>query len=70
MAWYLVKSTGTTLPFYLYHKEKTKALLEASREVVLKVNPGRTEYIVMSHHQSVGQNYGSLIAKTAVKNQN
>jgi hypothetical protein len=41
---------------------KIEALLEASREVVLKVNTEKTTYMLVSHHQNVGQNHHLLIA--------
>jgi len=34
-----------------------ESLLEASREVDLEVNTEKTEYIVVSRHQNVGQNH-------------
>jgi hypothetical protein len=37
------------------------ALFDASREVNLEVNTGRTKYVVMSHHQNAGQSRNLLI---------
>jgi len=44
-----------------YHKD-TEAHLEASREVGLEVNAEKTKYMVMSHHQNIGQTQNLLIA--------
>jgi hypothetical protein len=35
-------------------KKNTKALLDASREVGLEVNPEKTKYMLMSHSQKIG----------------
>jgi hypothetical protein len=35
---------------------KTEALLEASTEVDIEVNTGKTKYMVVSRHQNAGQN--------------
>jgi hypothetical protein len=35
-------------------KEKTEALLDASKEVGLEVNPEKTRYMLMSHSQKIG----------------
>jgi hypothetical protein len=43
-------------------KKNTKAMLEASREVGLQVNTEKTEYMIVSHYQNVGQNHNLLIA--------
>jgi len=37
-------------------------MLEASREVGLQVNTEKTEYMIVSHYQNVGQNHNLLIA--------
>jgi hypothetical protein len=34
-------------------KKKTEALLEASKEVGLEVNPEKTKYMLMSHSQKI-----------------
>jgi len=54
MVIYLVK-TNTAM-------KNTEALLQASMEVGLEVNTEKTEYMVMSRHQNVGQNHDLLIA--------
>jgi hypothetical protein len=37
-------------------KENTESLLEASRNVGLEVNAGKTKYMIMPHHPNSGQN--------------
>jgi hypothetical protein len=41
-------------------KRNTKALLDASREVGLEVNPGKTKYMLMSRSQKIGQNLAQI----------
>jgi hypothetical protein len=36
--------------------ENTESLLEASRDVGLKINAEKTKYMIMSHHPNSGQN--------------
>jgi hypothetical protein len=43
-------------------KKNTEALLDASKEVGLEVNPEKTQYILMSHSQKTGQTYSRKIA--------
>jgi hypothetical protein len=38
-----------------YRKKNTKALLDASKEVGLGVNPEKTKYMLVSRCQKVGQ---------------
>jgi hypothetical protein len=38
-------------------RKNTEALLQASREVGVKVNTEKTKYMVMSHHQNGGHNH-------------
>jgi hypothetical protein len=45
-----------------YHKEKHRALLDASKEVGLEVNPEKTKFILMSRSQKVGQEHSVQIA--------
>jgi hypothetical protein len=49
-------------------KENTEALLQASKEVDLEANTHRTEYMVVSRHQNVVQNYNILIANKSFEN--
>jgi hypothetical protein len=46
----------------------TEALFSASREVGLEVNAEKTKYMVVSHHQNVGQNHKILIAHKLFEN--
>jgi hypothetical protein len=43
-------------------KKNIEALLDASKEVGLKVNPEKTKYVLMSHSQKTGQKHGIKIA--------
>jgi hypothetical protein len=43
-------------------KKNTEALLDASKEVGLEVNPEETKYTLMSHSQKIGQKHGIKIA--------
>jgi hypothetical protein len=43
-------------------------MLEASWEVGLYVNIEKTKYMVVSHHQNVGQNHNLLIANKSFEN--
>jgi hypothetical protein len=49
-------------------KKNTEALFEASREVGLEVNTEKTKYMVVSHHQNVGQNHNLLVANEFFEN--
>jgi hypothetical protein len=48
--------------------KNTEALLEAGRKVGLEVNTEKTKYMVVSHHQNVGQNHNLLIANKSFEN--
>jgi hypothetical protein len=39
-------------------KKNTEALLDVSKEVGLEVNPEKTLYMLMSHSQKTGQDFG------------
>jgi hypothetical protein len=43
-------------------KKNTEALLDASKEVGLEVNPEKTQYMLMSRSQKTGQKYSIKIA--------
>jgi hypothetical protein len=43
-------------------KENTETLLEASRDVGLEINAGKTKYMIMSRHPNSGQNQNVRIA--------
>jgi hypothetical protein len=43
-------------------KKNTEALLDASKEVGLEVNPGKTKYMLMSHNQEIGEKKQTNIA--------
>jgi hypothetical protein len=49
-------------------KKNTEALLEAGREVSLKVNTRKIKYMAVSHHQYAGQNHSLLIANESFEN--
>jgi hypothetical protein len=48
-------------------KENTETLIDASKDVDLKVNAERTKYMLLSHHQNVGQNHDIKIANRSFK---
>jgi hypothetical protein len=49
-------------------KKNTEALLEAGREDGLQVNTGKTKYMIVSHHQSMGKNHNLLTANKSFEN--
>jgi hypothetical protein len=42
-------------------QKNTKAVLDASKEVGLEVNPEKTKYMLMSHWQKAGQRHSIKI---------
>jgi hypothetical protein len=42
-------------------KQKTEALLAASKEIGLEVNAEKTKYMVMSRNRNAGQNHNTKI---------
>jgi hypothetical protein len=49
-------------------KKNTETLIEASKEVGLEINVEKTKYMLLSHHQSVGQNRDMKIANRSFEN--
>jgi hypothetical protein len=49
-------------------QKRTETLINAIREVGLKVNAEKTKYILLSHHQNVGQNRDSKEANRSFEN--
>jgi hypothetical protein len=49
-------------------KENTEALLEASRDVGLKMNAEKTKYMIMSRHNNLGRNQNIRIANESFEN--
>jgi hypothetical protein len=43
-------------------KKNTEAILVASNEVGLEVNPEKTDYMLMSHSQKIGQKHSIKVA--------
>jgi flagellar biosynthesis/type III secretory pathway protein FliH len=44
-------------------KKNTEALLQASKEVGLKVNPEKTKYVLKEFNQKIGQKHSIKTAK-------
>jgi hypothetical protein len=49
-------------------KENTETLLEASRDICLEINAGKTKYMIMSRHPNSGQNQNIRIANESFEN--
>jgi hypothetical protein len=43
-------------------QENTEAVLVASKDIGLEVNAEKTKYMLMSHHQTTGQNHYTEVA--------
>jgi hypothetical protein len=43
-------------------KKNTQTLIDASKEVGLEINSEKTKYMLLSRHQTAGQNYDMKIA--------
>jgi hypothetical protein len=51
-----------------YIKKNTDTLTDASKEVGLAVNTGKTKYMLLSRHQNAGQNHDIKIANRCFEN--
>jgi hypothetical protein len=49
-------------------KKNTETLIDGSKEVGLEVNPEKTKYVLLSHHQNAEQNYDIKIANKSLEN--
>jgi hypothetical protein len=49
-------------------KENRETLIDASKEVDLEINVEKTKYILLSHHQNVGQHRDIKIANRSFEN--
>jgi hypothetical protein len=49
-------------------KKNTETLTDTSKEVSLEVNAEKIKYILLSHHQNVGQNNNIMIANRSFEN--
>jgi hypothetical protein len=49
-------------------KKNTETLTDASKEVGLEINIQKTKYMLLSHHQNVGQNRDIKTATTSFEN--
>jgi hypothetical protein len=56
------------LQLLLYHNEKHRSCINASKEVGLEVNVEKTKYMFMSHHQTTKQNYYIKVANKSFEN--
>jgi hypothetical protein len=46
-------------------KNNTETLIDASKEIGLKVNAEKSKYVLLSHHQNVGQKHNIKIGDTS-----
>jgi hypothetical protein len=49
-------------------KKNTKTLIDASKEVGLEINVEKTKYMLLSHHQNVGQYWDIKIGDRPLEN--
>jgi hypothetical protein len=49
-------------------KKNTKTILEASKEVSVEANAEKTKYMLLSHHQTGGQNHNIKTANRSCEN--
>jgi hypothetical protein len=48
-------------------KKNTETLIDPSKEVGLEINVEKTKYMLLCHHQNVGQNWDIKIATNRLK---
>jgi hypothetical protein len=49
-------------------QKSRETLIDASKEVGLEINVEKTKYMLLSHHQNVGQNWDLRIANRLFEN--
>jgi hypothetical protein len=49
-------------------KKNTETLIDASKEIGIEINVQKTKYMLLSHHQNVGQNRDIKIANRSFQN--
>jgi hypothetical protein len=49
------------------YKKKTEALLDASKDVGMEVNPQKIKYMLMSHYQKAGQKHSIKMGNRSVE---
>jgi hypothetical protein len=49
-------------------KKNTEIFIDASKETGLEINVDKTKYMLLSHHQNVGQNWDIKIANRSFEN--
>jgi hypothetical protein len=49
-------------------KKNTESLIDASKEIDLEINVGKTKYMLLSRHQNVAQNRDIKIANRSFEN--
>jgi hypothetical protein len=60
--WYVLGDNIDTI------KKNTETLFEASKKVGLEINAEKTKYMLLSHHQDIGQNRDMKIANRSFEN--
>jgi hypothetical protein len=49
-------------------KKNTETLIDATKEICLEVNAGKTQYMLLSRHQNEGQNHNIKIGDRSFEN--
>jgi hypothetical protein len=49
-------------------KKNTQTLIDASKDVGLEVNPEKAKYMLLSRHQTAGQNYDMKVGNRCFEN--